>query len=190
MERVCKLPQNEEIVYITDMGKKYHRKNCHTLKSSKIEKLLSEVDGKYSACKTCFKSDVNQQNNKYNIMLKNHYELEKQEVNKINLKAVTPNKNENSNIERNEFPKQNLKPMATQNLHSNLSKPRENNSPVHKIFSLNRKSTSRSRNPSNDMKQNKQINIKEINFNMKNLEYIPNSKNYKKHRLYIFNNKN
>lgn len=44
---------SDPIVYITNSGSKYHRSGCRTLKSSKIEKHLSEVRGKYGPCGIC-----------------------------------------------------------------------------------------------------------------------------------------
>ena len=44
---------NEPTVYITNTGSKYHRAGCRTLRSSKIEKHLSEVRGTYSPCGIC-----------------------------------------------------------------------------------------------------------------------------------------
>lgn len=46
---------NEQTVYITNTGKKYHRDGCRHLKKSKIPISLSDAEARgYTACKNCF----------------------------------------------------------------------------------------------------------------------------------------
>ena len=41
------------VVYVTKTGECYHRSGCSSLKKSKIEKDLYEVEGKYRPCSIC-----------------------------------------------------------------------------------------------------------------------------------------
>lgn len=53
VEEVKKEDATSVIVYVTDTGSKYHRENCSSLKNSKHEKNLNELDNSYSPCKKC-----------------------------------------------------------------------------------------------------------------------------------------
>ena len=45
---------NEQVVYITETGKKYHKGSCHHLKNSKIKTTKSKAQqAGYTACKVC-----------------------------------------------------------------------------------------------------------------------------------------
>ncbi|WP_287492717.1 DUF4236 domain-containing protein [Sellimonas sp.] len=52
-EQTTQQTNEDPIVYITNTGSKYHRSSCRTLKKSKIEKHLSEVQGSYEPCGIC-----------------------------------------------------------------------------------------------------------------------------------------
>ena len=51
-KKVC--PNNDNIVYISKSGTKYHRSICKTLKFSRIPKNLSSVCNLYQPCRLCF----------------------------------------------------------------------------------------------------------------------------------------
>ena len=56
MPRAVPQAAGNEIVYIAKKGKKYHRKNCPTLKHSKVRlaiKLKDAVKAGYTPCKIC-----------------------------------------------------------------------------------------------------------------------------------------
>jgi hypothetical protein len=43
-------------VYVTEGGKKYHKKNCSIVKTGKTETVLAEAKKKgYTACSVCYK---------------------------------------------------------------------------------------------------------------------------------------
>jgi hypothetical protein len=48
------LSSNDNIVYISKSGTKYHRSICKTLKFSRIPKNLSSVCNLYQPCRLCF----------------------------------------------------------------------------------------------------------------------------------------
>ena len=44
-------------VYVTDGGKKYHKKNCSVVKTGKSETTLDEAKKKgYTSCNVCYKA--------------------------------------------------------------------------------------------------------------------------------------
>lgn len=49
----CKVISEDEVVYVTRSGKKYHTGRCRTLRRGKIEIPLTEAKQKYSRCSRC-----------------------------------------------------------------------------------------------------------------------------------------
>jgi hypothetical protein len=86
---------NENIVYITISGTKYHKANCKTLKKTRIPKSISSVCDLYQACRLCYNDDFPIQAREKKIVHQNRENLKK---NEYSSKSVNlPKKEENLN---------------------------------------------------------------------------------------------